>query len=261
MSVYGIGPRDVLSLVGDAQGASDKRPLLVSGVLAEQLARELAAGGDPRLVRTSGHPASAAAVVRVVAGAATREDERQLRDATRALVPLVVVQTGIASVRLPYVLATDVVDCAPGSGFPVGEIAEALARVLGPAGPALAAALPVLRDPVERRRATDAALSAGALAALSRSGGPKLPVLALAQTRMLNDLSVADGTPRPGDPRAAAETVAPQLAAALGVGVLSRALVRRLPVRNPVLDGAVAAVATLALAALARSLGSVRSGS
>lgn len=261
MTPLGIGPRDVLALAREAQRAGAGRPLLVTGVLAEHLARELAAGGDPALVRTSGAPEGSAALVRIVAGAATREDERQLRAATRALVPVVAVQTGITSVRLPYVLATDVVECPPGRGFPVEEIADALARVLGPDGAALAAALPVLRAPVERRRTADGALAAGAVAALTRTGGPHLPVLALAQTRMMADLSRAGGAPAPGDPRATAEAVAPPLVAALGAGLLARTLVRRLPVRGRVVEGAVAAATTLALAALARAIGSVRSGS
>ena len=50
---------------------------------------------------------------------------------------------------------------------------------------------------------------------------------------------------RPGRP---ARRVAPPLVAALAAGVLARALVRRLPVRNRLLDGAVAAAATYALA-------------
>jgi hypothetical protein len=263
VSVYGIGPRDVLALARDArESAVPTRPLLVTGVLAAQLARELAAGGDPALVRTRGEPSTAAALLRVVAGAATREDEGQLRAATRALVPVVVVQTGISSVRLPYVLATDIVECRPGTGFPVEEIAGVLARVLGPAGPALAAGLPVLRDAVERRRIGAAAVAAGALTALTRSDAPRLPVLALAQARMLTDLSTARGAPPAHeDLRAAAQAVAPPLAAAVGAGLLTRTLVRRLPVRNRFLEGAVAASATLALAALARAAGSVRSGS
>jgi uncharacterized protein (DUF697 family) len=263
VSVYGIGPRDVLALARDARGsAGPTRPLLVTGVLAEQLARELAAGGDRALVRTSGEPAGAAALVRVVAGAATREDERQLRAATRALVPVVAVQTGISSVRLPYVFATDIVECPPGSGFPVDEIVGVLARVLGSAGPPLGARLPVLRAAVERHVVASAAVAAGALAALTRDDAPRLPVLALAQARMLSDLSTARGAPpSPEDLRAAAQTVAPPLAAAVGVGLLARAVVRRLPVRNRLLEGVVAASATFVLAELGRAAGSVRSGS
>ena len=255
MSVYGIGPRQVLALARDArESAVPTRPLLVTGVLAAQLARELAAGGDPALVRTRGEPSTAAALVRVVAGAATREDEDQLRAATRALVPVVVVQTGISSVRLPYVLATDIVECRPGTGFPVEEIAGVLARVLGPAGPALAAGLPVLRDAVERRRIGAAAVGAGALTALTRSDAPRLPVLALAQARMLTDLSTARGAPPA--PRISGAPLRPSRlpSSRRSARLLARTLVRRLPVRNRFLEGAVAASATLALAALARAV-------
>ena len=189
MNALGIGPRDVLALARHQRRARHVRgPLLVTGLLAEQLARELRAGGEPGLVRTSGEPAGAAAVVRVVAGAATAEDERTMREATRALVPVVAVQTAARSVRLPYVLAEDVVECPPGSGFPVDEIADRLAAALGHDGAPLAATLPVLRDAVARRSVTDGALAAASLAAFGAETGPRLPVLALAQARMLSDL-------------------------------------------------------------------------
>jgi hypothetical protein len=262
MKPLGIGPRDVLALSRYAQHSDTVgRPLLVTGVLAEQLASALAAGGDRGVVVTSGDPAHAAALVRVVAGAATPDDEAQLRRATRALVPVVAVQTGIASVRLPYVLATDVIEVPAGSGFPTDEIAAALAAALGSEGAALAARLPVLRRAVERRRALDGTLTAAALAAMTRDGGPHLPALALAQARLISDLSVVNGAAPPRDTRAAAEAVAPALGAALATGVLARTLVRRLPVRGRLVEAAVAAAGTAALAALAGRIGSVRSGS
>lgn len=262
MMPLGIGARDVLALTRDAQhGDVVARPLLVTGVLAEQLAAELAAGGDRALVVTSGDPAQAAAVVRVVAGAATPADEAHLRAATRALVPVVAVQTGISAVPLPYVLALDVIEVQPGKGFPTEQIAQALAAALGHEGAPLAARLPALRAAIERRRAIDGALAAGALAALTRDGGPHLPALAIAQTRMMSELAVADGVPSPRDTRAAAESVAPGLAAAVVTGLVARTLVRRLPVRGRLVEGAVAALATAALAALAGRIGSVRSGS
>jgi hypothetical protein len=262
MTPLGIGPRDVLALARHAQHSDVVgRPLLVTGVLAPQLAATLAAGGDHGVVATSGDPARAAALVRVVAGAATPEDEAQLRAATRALVPVVVVQTGISSVRLPYVLATDVIDVPPGRGFPIDEITAALAAAVGDDGAALAARLPALRGAVERRRALDGALAAGALAALSRDGGSHLPALTLAQARMLSDLSTAQGASAPNDTRAAAEAVAPALAAAVATGLLARTLVRRLPLRGRLAEAAVAAGATAVLAALAGRIGSVRSGS
>jgi uncharacterized protein (DUF697 family) len=251
MSALGIGPRDVISLARHARDVAPRGPLLVMGVLAEQLAREFAAGGDPQLVQTRGNPADAAALVCVLAGAATAADEEALRAATRALVPVVCVQTGPTPVRVPYVLATDVVECAPGKGFPVADIADTLAAALGHNGAALAGSLPVLRDAVERRRAVDGALAAGALAFAS-DPAPRLPALALAQSRMLSELGAAAGRPAPQEARATAEAIAPPLVAALATGLVARTVVRRLPVRNRLLDGIVAAAATYGLAAAFR---------
>lgn len=255
MRVLGIGPRDVLTLAREQRAARHVRgPLLVTGVLAEQLARELRAGGDATLVRTGGEPADAAALVRVVAGAATAEDERVMRTATRALVPVVAVQTADRPVRLPYVLAEDVVACAPGSGFPVEEIADRLAAALGSQGPALAASLPVLQDAVTRRMTIDGALTAAALATLGAAGGSRLPVLALSQARMLSGLAVARGAEHEDAEQEGAQEVAIPLAAALGTGLAARTLVRRLPLRARPLEGLVAAGATLALGTVFRRL-------
>ena len=257
MRLLGIGPRDVLALARHQRRAHGLRgPLLVTGMLAEQLARELGAGGDPTLVRTSGEPEAAGVFVRVVAGAATAEDERLFRSATRAAVPIVAVQTAepARAARLTYVLAEDVVQVMPGSGFPVDEIADRIAAALGEDGAPLAASLPVLRDAVVRRRATEAAVGAAALAALGAPSSPRLPVLALAQARMLSDVAVASGVEQGGDGRVSAQQLALPLAAALGTGLAARELVRRAPFRGRLIDAAVAGAATLALGALFRRL-------
>lgn len=257
MRLLGIGPRDVVALVRHQRRSHGVRgPLLVTGLLAEQLARELGSGGEPTLVRTSGDPEDAAVLVRVVAGAATAEDERLFRSATRAAVPIVAVQTAepARAVRLPYVLAEEVVQVMPGSGFPIDEISDRIAAALGNDGAALAASLPVLRDAVVRRRATDAAVGAAALAALGAGSGPRLPVLALAQARMLSDVAVASGAEQRSDGREAAQQLALPLAAALGTGLAARELVRRAPFRARIVDAAVAGAATLALGALFRRL-------
>jgi uncharacterized protein (DUF697 family) len=243
-----IAPRDVLALSRHVRSSEAMRgPLLVTGVLAEQLARELGAGADSSAVRTTGKPEQSAALVHVVAGEATPDDERVLRAATRALVPLVVVQLGDASARLPYVLPTDMVRCEPGKGFPIDEIAKTLARTLGTDGAGLARSLPALRDAYQEQRAEESAISAAAVAV---AGGdlPKLPVLALAQARALSDIATARGDDRGEGPKAAASTVASPLGAALGTGLVARALVRRLPVRNRAVEAVVAAATTYALA-------------
>jgi len=252
----GIGPRDVVSLARHSRTTGTATgPILVRGILADKLAAELRAGADQggaSLVQTHGDPADAVALVCVVAGPATPADEADFRSATRALVPVIAVQTRDSSVSLPYVLATDVVDCEPGRGFPVPGIARALSAALGRDAAGLSASLPVLRDAVQNRRVVDGALAAGALAMGKEE--PHLPLLALAQARMLSEVSVADGRPAPESPRATAEAVGSALAASLATGLAARTLVRHLPMRARVLDGAVAAGATLGLAASFRRL-------
>ena len=247
-----LTPRHVLALGRDTQAARAPRPpILVRGVLADQLAAALRAGGDPSLVRTAGDPAAASAVVCVVAGAATPEDERVLRTAARALVPLVAVQTGDPAAPLPYVLATEVVDCRPGAGFPVEEIAQALARVLRRDGPVLARSLPVLRDPVESRRAVEGAVAAASLAALGRAASnPHLPLIS--QARMLSDIATAEGAAPPEAPRASLEAVAPPLALSLATSAVVGQSLRRLPVRHRLLDAVAAGLASLGVAMLYR---------
>jgi len=253
-----LSPRQVLAFGRDSRHARLRRPpILVSGVLADALAREFRKGGDPSLVVTAGNPAEASAVVRIVAGDASAEDERVMREATRALVPLVAVQTGDPDVRLPYVLATEVVDAQPGRGFPVQELARALARALRRDGPALASSLPVLRDAVEARRAVEGTVAAGAIAMLAKAGNaPHLPVIS--QSQMLSDITTTHGAEPPESPRATATTVAPPLVASLVTSALSRRLVQRLPVRyrrSRLVDAAVAVGASIGLAAIFRRLG------
>jgi hypothetical protein len=249
-----VGPRDVFALRRHVRTtAATRGPLLVTGVLADQLARQLGAGADPGAVRTTGELAQSAALVHVVAGAATPDDERVLRAATRSLVPFVVVQTGDPSIELPYVLPMDVVDCKPGEGFPVGEIAKTLARTLGTDGAALARALPAIREAYQVQRAEESAISAAVLASYG-GDAPELPVLALAQARALIDISTARGDESEGA-GSLATTIAPSLGAALGTGLVARGFVRRLSARNRVVEALVAGVATYGLATVFRRLG------
>lgn len=253
-----LSPRHVLALGRDGRHARLRRPpILVRGVLADTLAQKLREGGDASLVVTSGNAADASAVVCVVGGAANAEDERVMREATRALVPLVAVQTGDPAVRLPYVLATEVVDAKPGDGFPVDELARALARALRRDGPALANGLPVLRDAVEARRAVEGTVAAGAIAILAKAGNaPHLPVIS--QSQMLSDITTAHGGEPPESPRAEATTVAPPIVAAFAASTLSRRLIQRLPVQyrySRLVDAAVAVASSVGLAALFRRLG------
>ena len=242
----------VLRLARDARDADARpAPLVVVGPLAPQLATALAAQGDPSLVLAGGDPRHAAAVVCVLGGAPTPEQERILRTATRAGTAVVGVQTGDPHARVPYVLAEHLVACPPGEGFPVGEIATALVAALDRDAAPLAARLPTLRPAAERLLARRGAARAAAVAVARSSPPAKLPVLVLLQAALLRDLEVTRGRPAPSSQQEVATTAGVDVGAALATGLAARALVRRLPFRNGVVEAAVAGAGTLALAALA----------
>ena len=147
-----INPGAVLGVLTELR-ASAKRtsPLVVSGAneLVRVLARELARGGVATAVREQGPIEGAAALVYVLAGTVDADDEKTLKEAARARIPIVAVMTGPAEpAHVPYVLDENVVRVGSGTGFPVEEIARRLARTLGEAATPLAARLPVLRRAV-----------------------------------------------------------------------------------------------------------------
>jgi uncharacterized protein (DUF697 family) len=220
------------------------RPLAVSGVLAEQLAKELRRGGDPSAVRVDGRVDGAAVLVRVLAGEASDEDRQVLRAAHRAGVPVVAVQTGGSLVDVPYVLATDVVLCAPGAGFPLDEIAAAVAARLSPAGVELAGRLPALREAVSRELIESFSRKNGIAGAAIFVPGADFPLLTLNQIRLVLRLGAAHGV-RVDEQRL------PEILATVGAGFGLRAAGRRLtaaiPVASWVVKGAVAYAGTRAV--------------
>jgi uncharacterized protein (DUF697 family) len=154
--------------------------------------------------------------------------------------------------RLPYVLAADVIE-ADTTAAVVDEVAAAIARV-APDAPSLASRLPVLRPAVTSRLIRTTSLTNAAVAGLPFSDKAHFPVLTLAQERMLLLLGVARGDVLPRDPQQLAIASGPALAVPLGVGLAARALVRRLPLRGPLVRAAVAYAATRALGAARRPL-------
>ncbi len=222
----------------------DVRPLHVSGALAPALAKELALGGAPDAVRSSGDGTDAAALVRVLAGAADEEDERALRAARRARVPTIAVQTAPDVFDVPYVLATDVVVCRPGAGFPVDEIARALAARLGEGGTSLAARLPVLREPVCAGLIESFARKNGVVAAAVFVPGADFAVLTLNQLRLVLRLASAHGVEV--DQSRLPEVLA-TVGAGLGLRTVARQLLGAVPVAGWALKGAIAYGGTRAL--------------
>ena len=250
----GIGTRWAFSAVRELRGGVDSGPIVVAGAreLVPLLARELRAGGEPSAVREGGSFDGAAALIWV--GAA---DEDVLRQASHDDVPIVAVTD---AEHLPYVLDTNLVRIPPGAGFPVAEIAEALARQLGAAAPTLAGRLPVLREAVVDELIRSAARKNGAIAAAVFVPGVDMPVLTLNQLRLVAGIARAYGQEL--DRARAAE-----LLGVVGVGFGLRAVAREaldlIPVAGWAIKGAVAYSGTRALGEAAKQYfaASVRSGS
>jgi uncharacterized protein (DUF697 family) len=240
-----LSPAAVWGLLKEARTAlEDVRPLHVSGALASTLEKELARGGAPGAVRSHGDVAGAAALVRVLAGDPGEEDERELRAARRARVPTIAVQTGTGVHDVPYVLATDVVACTPGRGFPVDEIAAALAARLGESGTPLAARLPVLREAVCAELIESFSRKNGVLGAAIFVPGADFPILTLNQVRLVLRLASAHGVE-------VDQSRLPEVLAVVGAGLGFRTVARQLlgavPVAGWIVKGGIAYGGTRAL--------------
>jgi len=235
MQLAGLGVRDVLGVVRGVRDTADSvAPLVVTGVLSSELARALKGGAEVGgSVRVGTNLAGAAALVVVLGGGPTGDDDRVMRAAARASVPVVAVQTDPrVEAPLPYVPASAVVVCRPGQGFPVEDIATALAGQLGHDAVALAARVPALRDPIGRTLVRQAALHAAVVGALPWRKAADLPVLTLIQARLVLDLAAAHG--RSIDKERATELVA---VASTGLGV--RGTTRRILLDRHELDSLV----------------------
>ena len=226
--------------------ARDQKPLAIGGAreLAHALQRELVRGGDPTAVRL-GDPEGAAAYIHLVTGA--EQDERALKRARRARVPIVAVAAGSGGedVAIPYVLATDVVRVGAGEGFSHEAIARAIAGRLGEEGAPLSARLPFLRSAVCDGLVATFSRKNGIVAAAVFVPGADLPVLARNQVRLLLRLDQAYGLEL--DPRSRAPEVLAVLAAGLGLRTIARELLDLVPVAGWAVKGAVAYAGTRAL--------------
>jgi hypothetical protein len=224
-------------------------PVAVSGMLAEQLAKELGAGAVPGTVVVGGSEvvARAEALVRIVAGDPTPEDEELVRAADAAGVPVVIVQLWPqADWTAPFVLTPFVVECRTGEGFPVAEIATRIVEATE-SSVALASRAPVLEE-ASRSGIVNRSVRRAALIGL---GGSRLrasrPLLTLEQVRMLSQLRTgAAGRPASDELQARAAAAAGVLAAGFVFRGVARSLRSVLPA--PLAQAAVAAAGTWALA-------------
>jgi hypothetical protein len=226
--------------------------LVVSGMLAEQLARELGSGAVPGAVvtREGTSVAGAEVAVRVIAGDPSDEDVALVESAEREGVPVVLVQLWPqADWTRPFVLTPFVVECKAGQGFPVDEIARRIVEAAEHA-PALAGRVPALRDAVRRQVVRGTAVRSALMAALGRTSRP---ALALEQARALSRLRALD--PQAGaavDPRAAAGVAAFVYLAGHAFRSAARGTRGKAPA--PLVDAVLAGAGTWALTRAAEKL-------
>ena len=250
-----LGPLSFFSLVRELRrGAGDPRPLAVAGAreLVPLLARELREGGESAAVVE--HRIDYAAVL-IWVGA---PDEGELRAASRAGIPIVAVTDADT---MPYVLATDLVRVPPGRGFPIDEIAAAVARRLGEDGTSLAARLPVLREAVCDELIRSFSKRNALVSAAVFIPGVDMPVLTLNQARLVLRIALAHG--QEIDNKRAVELLG-VVGAGLGFRAVARELLDFVPVAGWAIKGAIAYAGTKAVGEAAVRYfqeRSVRSGS
>ena len=243
-----IKPGAVLGVLKELRAsAKQDEPLVVSGAneLVRVLARELARGGVATAIREQGPIEGAAALVHVLAGTVDADDEKTLKEAARARIPIVAVVTGPAEpAHVPYVLDENVVRVGSGTGFPVEEIAERLARTLGEAGTPLAARLPVLRRPVCEELIRKFSRQNAIIGVAVFVPGADLPVLTLNQVRLV--LRIADAYGFEIDKERLPEVLG-VVGSGLGFRAIARQAIGAVPVVGWAVKGVIAYAGTRAL--------------
>jgi hypothetical protein len=248
--------RNLVQALQEERRTARVGPVVVSGMLAEQLAKELAAGARPGAVIVSDDVrlARPAVAIRVIAGHPSEEDDAFVREAERAEVPVVIVQLWPQeSWGEPFVLSPFVVECKTGEGFPIRTIAGAVATAADdPAS--LAARVPVLKETVERVVKRDALVRAMLVgASAGQKGGARL-ILALEQVGLISRLRALDEREVRKEEQlpVVAGTALAAIAASYGFRELARRVRERVP--GPLVDVAVAVGGTWLVAELARRL-------
>lgn len=224
-------------------------PVVVTGMLAEQLAKELGAGARPGAVVVGPGQlrAGAEALVHVLAGDPSTEDEAVVRTADELDVPVVAVQLWPqADWGKTFVLTPFVVECRAGEGFPIGEIADRLATATQDSA-ALAADLPTVAEVARAGLVKQSVIRSAVIGLAGARLGASRPLISLEQARMVARLRRSTVESSSEGDRTGLVVGG---AAALVAGFAFRGLARNLRtvVPAPIVDTAVAAAGTWTLA-------------
>ena len=230
-------------------------PIVVSGMLAEQLAKELGAGADPGavVVATGAASAHAAVHVRVVAGDPSPEDEALVAAAARQDAEVVIVELWPQpDWTKPFVLSPFVVECRAGEGFPVAEIADRIVEATEDA-PVLAARVPALAQATRSGLVKQAVIRSALIGFVGSRLGRSRPLLVLEQVRLVSRLrAVSSGPAISEELPVVAGSAAAVMASGFALRTAARTAGAVLPA--PLVNAAVAAAGTWALARAFRLL-------
>lgn len=220
--------------------------ILVSGPspLAAELAGALGAGAEPGLVRVVDPSTIVAgagsALVHVVRGEPTGDDEEVFRLADRAQIPIISLIVGERPANgriLPYVRATDVVYASGVDERGVNAVVERIAIRADEAGPALARDLPLLRPHVARLLVSRYSKRNALISAAIFVPGADMPILTLNQVRMVRRMADAYGVE---ERQGRALMVAGVVGAGLGFRAIARSALAFIPFAGIPIRAAVA---------------------
>jgi hypothetical protein len=255
----------VRALAGEARGlgfalrnevsVGSAGPIVVSGVLADQLAKELAAGATPgAVVVGGGRPEPSASVqVHVIAGDPSAEDEALVRGAAEHDVDVVLVELwSQADWTRPFVLSPFVVECRAGEGFPLRAIADRIVEATEDATE-LASRVPVLADVTRSALVRQAVVRSALIGLVGARLGASRPLLVREQVRLGARLrTVSSGAAVSEEMPALAGGAAALFASGLALRRVARTARAVLPA--PLAHAAIAAAGTWAFARALRTV-------
>jgi hypothetical protein len=224
--------------------------IVVTGVLAEQLAKELGAGAAPGAVVTAAAgslPSRVEILVHVVAGDPSEEDEALVDDAVARGIGVVIVELWPQpDWTRPFVLSPFVVECRAGEGFPLDEIAARIVEA-SETPSVLAAEVPAIADVARAGLVKEAVLRSALIGFAGARLGASRPLLSLEQVRMITRLrGVSSGRALGDELPVLAGGAAAVALSGLAFRNLARSARTFLPA--PVVHAAVAAGGTWAIA-------------